>query len=73
MAMAPILRIMNTLCRLLPARTPRQFTAVSTANAVTAMTPSAAGIPLRSRKYRAKVIATAAIPPLCDTSSSVHA
>jgi hypothetical protein len=47
---AAILRTMKALCRLLPARTPRQFTAVSVASVATATTPSPAVAPPSSRK-----------------------
>ena len=50
MATAPILSTMNVLWRLLPARTPKQLTAVRASRVVAAMAPSDPGMPDNSRK-----------------------
>ena len=63
---------MSRLCTLLPARAPRQLMAVSPSRTIAAMAPSLAVTPLISRKYCANVTATAAIPPVCVTSSSTQ-
>src|SRR5688572_28938899 len=47
-----------------PARTPRQLIAVRTMRVIVARTDVGTAIPLSSRKYVPKVIATAAMPPV---------
>ncbi len=70
--MAPIFMSISVLCTLLPARAPRQLMAVSPNSAAAAMALSLQPAPLISRKYPAKVTATAAMPPVCVTSSSTQ-
>ena len=65
-------RIISKLCTLLPARAPRQLMAVSASKTIAAMAPSLVVTPLISRKYFANVTATAAMPPVCVTSSSTQ-
>ena len=70
--MATIFITMSALCVRPPAFTPRQLIRVKVASAVVATTQSRTCKPVRSRKYRAKVIDTAAIPPALMTSSNTH-
>ena len=69
---ATIFVTISALWTLLPARTPRQLIAVRTRRVTTAKTGGVRFVALSSRKYAAKVIATAAIPPVCVTSSNVQ-
>jgi hypothetical protein len=65
---AAIFRTMNALCTALPARTPHTLIAVRAARAATAVAASPHGGETSTCVYRAKVTATAAIPPVCVTS-----
>ena len=69
---APIFSTMRKLCTALPARTPKQFTTVSSATASAASALSESGTGTSSRKYRANAMAVAAIPPLWMTSKSAQ-
>ena len=64
---APIFITMRTLCTALPARTPRQLITVSSARAVNAIVHSGQATPVRLRKNRPKITATAAMPPVWVT------
>src|SRR6266403_6373546 len=74
-AIAINFRIINRFCVVLPARTPRQLIivrAIRTMVASNAATVSLASICPGAHTYFAKVTATAAIPPLCVTSSNAQ-
>ena len=70
--MAPIFRTISALCVRAPAPTPRQLTATRIATARAATAASEKGTPASGLKYRAKVTAQAAIPPVWMTSSSAQ-
>jgi hypothetical protein len=69
---ARILSTISALWTLLPARTPRQLITVRISSVATASTEVVMPTPVSSRKYAAKVMATAAIPPVCVTSRSAQ-
>ena len=71
-AMAAIFRTMSADCTPLPKATPTQFTAVSARSAPIASAHSGIAAPTSARVKRAKISATAAIPPDWITSSSVQ-
>ena len=70
--MVKILMTISPLCTLLPARTPKQLMMVNSASARPATTLSESGTCVSSLKWRAKMIATAAMPPVCVTSSKAQ-
>ena len=70
--MAPSLSSISTFCVFVPLRTPRQLMSVRIASAIAARIESRIGTPVSSTVYFANVAATAAIPPLCTTSSSAQ-
>jgi len=71
-AMATSFSSISALCVLLPLRTPRQLMTVRIRSAPTAITASGMPAPVSSTRYFPNVAATAAIPPVCTTSSSAQ-
>src|SRR2546422_6666609 len=74
-AIAINFRIINRFCVVLPARTPKQLMIVKSPRATTANHAARISLvctPPIAQRYFAKVIATAAIPPLWITRSSAQ-
>ena len=71
-AIATSFRIISADCVLLPLRTPRMLMIVRAMRVREARTASPIVIPLSSIVYRAKVTATAAMPPLCTSRDSLE-
>src|ERR1700736_2169773 len=74
-AIATNFKVINTFWVVLPARTPRQLTNVSTTRTIVASkaaTLSLASICPSAHTYFANVTATAAMPPVCVTSNNAH-
>ena len=63
---------MKRFCVVAPVRTPNALIAVKSAIAIAATSPLGSCHPVSGAKYFANVTAAAAVPPLCETSSSVQ-